>query len=315
MGKEAPSNILSESVVQGAGRHKLRVDRDKGVIYGVKVLGYKSRNGRVYEEAALSDCARLYEGVPVHFGHLTNAYSDRCGAMHNCKATNRAVYGDWHLNKGHVLYEQTMWDAEHNPRNLQLSHEVSRDNAEISISESIEKIKRVHKVNSVAVVTDGATNESLSEGKTEGNPMNLDDLKKAHPDLLEAYATEVKKPLVEETESGKAKVTDLEAKLAEATKLLEEVTKERDQLTGEKKAAERRAFIVKQAQELGAGELTDALVETYMSLPDEGLKTLLEDRAAQVKASAKGKEAPQEPESSPGNGYAREVLPAVFKRK
>lgn len=308
MGKDALSSLIVENVVQGVGNKKLRIDREKGIIHGVKVLGHTSRNGRVYEEAALRDCARLYEGVPVHFGHLTKDYGDRCGSLHNCRPTAKAVYGDWHLNKGHRLYEQVMHDAEFNPRNLQLSHEVSRENAEVNLSESVERVQRVHKVNSVAVVTDGATNESLTEEKV----MNLDDLKKNHQPLLEAYASEITKPVKEELDGSKAKVTELEGKLAEVTKLLESVTTERDQLTKEKADAARRASIAKTASDLGAGELSEALIETYMLLSDDAIKVILEDRATQVKAKAEEK--PESISGAASYGYTRESVPSLFRK-
>lgn len=307
MGKEAPSNLLTESVVQGVGAKKLVVDREKGIISGVKVLGHKSRNGRIYEETALNDCARLYEGVPVHFGHLTDRYGDRCGSIHNCKATNKAVYGEWHLNKGHVLYEQVMHDAEFNPRNLQLSHEVSRDNAEVHIQESVERVRRVHKVNSVAVVTDGATNESL----TEAVVMKLDDLKKNHSDLLEAYSTEVTKPLADELAAVKASVAESVAKLAETEKLLESATKELDVFKAEKAHAERKAAITKMAADLKAGELTESLVETYCKLDDAAVKTILEDRAAHIASGGQQ----EKPTSTSGvTSWSAEKVPSLFRK-
>src|SRR5205823_5411501 len=45
------------------------VDRDAGVIRGVKVLGRTSRNGREYSDRALAEAARFYEGIGVNLNH------------------------------------------------------------------------------------------------------------------------------------------------------------------------------------------------------------------------------------------------------
>ncbi len=44
----------------------MRVDREHGVIRGVKLLGLVSRNGRRYLPAALQQAAGLYEGAKVN---------------------------------------------------------------------------------------------------------------------------------------------------------------------------------------------------------------------------------------------------------
>lgn len=274
----AKDGLLLEQVIQGHNGHSLSVDRETGVIRGVKVLGHKSRNGRVYEASAVRDCARLYEGVPVHFGHMTDSYGDRCGVLQECEVRDQDVYGTWKLNKGHVLYEQVMIDAEENPQVLALSHEIDRDNAKITVREGVEYITSVSKVNSVAVVTDAATNKSLFEEKQ----MDLSELKVNHAPLLEQYAQEVKKPLNEELDALKAKVSTLEAstqelnkKLAESETAREASDRELNTLKEEKARQGRMASICQLAKDLGAGEVSDKLMETYLKLGEEEVKDLL----------------------------------------
>ena len=48
---------LSERVTSQPGR----VDREAGVIFGVKIIGRHSRNGRTYSDRALSEAVNLYE--------------------------------------------------------------------------------------------------------------------------------------------------------------------------------------------------------------------------------------------------------------
>jgi hypothetical protein len=47
----------------------MRVDREAGVIRGVKVLGLESRNGRTYLPEALAQAAQLYEDAKVNVNH------------------------------------------------------------------------------------------------------------------------------------------------------------------------------------------------------------------------------------------------------
>ena len=47
----------------------MRVDRQAGVIRGVKVLGLESRNGRTYLPEALAQAAQLYEDAKVNVNH------------------------------------------------------------------------------------------------------------------------------------------------------------------------------------------------------------------------------------------------------
>jgi hypothetical protein len=63
---------------QQVGTRALRVDRDAGVIFGVRVIGPSSTNGRVYPAATLSAARGLYENSNVHCNHpRKGAGSDR----------------------------------------------------------------------------------------------------------------------------------------------------------------------------------------------------------------------------------------------
>ena len=48
---------------------RIRVDRQAGVIRGVKILGLQSRNGRTYLPEALAQAAPLYEDAKVNVNH------------------------------------------------------------------------------------------------------------------------------------------------------------------------------------------------------------------------------------------------------
>ena len=59
--------ILQEYV--NSGDVDMRVDGKRSVIHGVKLLGFRSRNGRTYLPAALEQASGLYEGAKVNLNH------------------------------------------------------------------------------------------------------------------------------------------------------------------------------------------------------------------------------------------------------
>jgi len=48
------------------GGKKLFIDREKGIIKGVKIIGFNSQNGRKYLPEALKDAVPMYEGIKVN---------------------------------------------------------------------------------------------------------------------------------------------------------------------------------------------------------------------------------------------------------
>lgn len=151
----------------------LRVDRDKGIIYGVKVLGHKSSNGRTYLPEAVSSAAKLYEGAKVNVNHVRGStgprdYQDRIGVIRGVRSEHDGLRGDLHYNPKHVLAEQLAWDAEHAPENVGLSHNVEGRTSRKSGHTLVEEIVHVH---SVDLVADPATNKGLFE--SENRTMKL----------------------------------------------------------------------------------------------------------------------------------------------
>ena len=143
-----------------------RVDRRSGRIFGVKVLGLESRNGRVYRPEAIAAAAPLYENVKVNVNHPKGRphdardYQDRLGCLRNVRATADGLFGDLHFNPHHQLADQLAWDAEHAPENVGLSHNVqarTRRQGNQVVVESIEC------VTSVDLVADPATTLGLYE--------------------------------------------------------------------------------------------------------------------------------------------------------
>lgn len=218
------NTLIEQAIIQARGR--LRVDREAGVIHGVKILGKTSRNGNLYTDQALDDAAGLYEGVEVYDGHHTRKYSDHVGNITEPYREGDAIFGSLKLRPKHALFEAVLEDAEHNPSNLALSHEVLDGNYEATLIEKGRRIDRIFKVDAVAIVKQGGTNQSLVEEQTVSTKevKTLADLREAYPALLD----ELTKSL---SEGLQAEQKDAE-KLARVITERDELAKERDELKG-----------------------------------------------------------------------------------
>lgn len=143
------------------------VDRQAGVVRGVKILGLRSRNGRVYLPEALRNAARLYENAKVNVNHpkgdpqQPRDYQDRIGVIRNVVVREgEGLFADFHFNPKHALAEQLLWDAEHSPENVGFSHNVQARCVRRGEELVVEAITRVL---SVDLVADPATTAGLFE--------------------------------------------------------------------------------------------------------------------------------------------------------
>ncbi len=173
---------MNERIVEFVGlpADERRVDRERGVLTGVKILGPQSKNGRVYPLPTLQQAVALYEGARVNVDHASGAgangssrdYEDRIGAIHNVACRPEGLYGDFHFNPKHRLVEQLLWDAEHSPANVGFSHNVlartKRDGEQTTVEEILQ-------VQSVDLVADPATTLGLFES-TAATPESGDSL-------------------------------------------------------------------------------------------------------------------------------------------
>jgi hypothetical protein len=194
----------------------MQVDRQAGVIRGVKILGLKSRNGRTYLPEALCEAAGLYEEAKVNVNHPSGNpggprdYRDRIGVIRNVAVRpGEGLFADFHFNPKHTLAEQLAWDAEHVPENVGFSHNVqarTRRDGDRLVVEAITKVQ------SVDLVADPATTRGLFESSGAGAELegdspifaarksgqspscppalSVDDLKRDYPELVEAVCRE-----------------------------------------------------------------------------------------------------------------------------
>ena len=184
----------------------MRVERESGVIRGVKILGLTSRNGRSYLPAALREAAALYENAKVNVNHpkghpaAPRDYQDRLGQIRGVELRpEEGLFGDLHFNPKHALAEQLVWDAEHAPENVGFSHNVEARTARRGEEVVVEAITRVQ---SVDLVADPATTRGLFESANDnasrdvlafrkasravlGPDQSVENLEKLYPRLLE----------------------------------------------------------------------------------------------------------------------------------
>jgi len=183
----------------------MRVDRQGGVVRGVKILGLHSRNGRTYLPDALAKAVPLYEGAKVNVNHPKGNpagprdYQDRIGTIRGVAVRpDEGLFADFHFNPKHPLAEQLAWDAEHAPENVGFSHNVQARTSRQGDATIVEEILRVQ---SVDLVADPATTRGLFEHNAD-NPappaagdgplavLTLDELKRHRSDLVEEILQE-----------------------------------------------------------------------------------------------------------------------------
>jgi hypothetical protein len=223
----------------------VRVDRQAGVIRGVKILGVHSRNARTYLPEALARAAALYEDAKVNVNHpkgnpgRPRDYQDRIGVIRNVVARgDEGLFADFHFNPKHPLAEQLAWDAEHAPQNVGFSHNVQARTVRQGDRMVVEAIT---KVQSVDLVADPATTRGLFESGSDAetptedvhaaapwSTLTTDELRRRRADLVEAIREEIREEQVGELDRLREEVrrlTDLEQshrRLETARRLLHE---------------------------------------------------------------------------------------------
>jgi len=151
----------------------LRIDRQAGLIRGVKVLGYESANGRSYQRQAVSRARPLYEGIRVNIDHVPagrgdadRKLADRFGRLVNVRETESGLFADLDYLRSHPLAELMAEAAERMPEALGLSH-----NAEGRVrtgDDGRQVVEEIVRVKSVDLVSDPATTRTLFESHATG---------------------------------------------------------------------------------------------------------------------------------------------------
>ncbi len=183
----------------------LKTSRKANIIYGVKIIGFDSENGREYLPAALKGAIALYEGVNVNVDHPedpTKARSvyDRIGKLINVRfVEGKGLYADLWLNPSHELTPNIFTAAEKMPDQYGLSHNAQ---GEGETKDGVFIVSKITEVRSVDLVADPATTKSLSESKTISKKGKT--VKKS----VKESAKKIKRIREEEEDDLKKKVTE-----------------------------------------------------------------------------------------------------------
>ena len=146
-----------ESLAAGA-----TVEAEAGIIRGVKVIGFDSKNKRKYPPEVLKRSAHQYEGVKVFIDHTDKAtgrkYMERFGALKSARyVEGKGVYADHHFNPEHPTAKQYIWDAKNAPESVGFSHTAMLRFAVKPDREGNKIVEEIGEVLSVDLVADPAT--------------------------------------------------------------------------------------------------------------------------------------------------------------
>ena len=143
-----------------------RVDESRRIIYGVKVLGRRSNNGRIYPPEVIRKAAPLYEGKSVRVDHPDDPDANRSsdsvlGWLRNVRVQpDGCLYADLHYLHEHPFSRRLVEAARRNPRCFGLSHNADGDT---EMQGNTMVVKEILEVRSVDLVADPATTTGLFE--------------------------------------------------------------------------------------------------------------------------------------------------------
>lgn len=148
----------------------LKVDRERGVIYGVRVLGFSSSNNRRYTREGVQRAVLdgHYSGTKIYVDHAPNQRGPRpsrdlFGKLENAHLREDGVYADLHYLTKHPLAESVVEDCERGLGLYGLSHNALA--GDWAFDNGTQVVRSIESVTSVDLVSDPATNTNLWEGK------------------------------------------------------------------------------------------------------------------------------------------------------
>ncbi len=158
----------------------LRVDREKGIIYGVRILGSESKNtygvagveATEYSAAAHADARRMYEGITANLNHIRDKgrerqVQDSFAVIKNpvtaLEDGHPVTRGDLHCITAHEMTGRVMEDVEKKLGVFGLSHDAYSGKEHVDKGRKRLVIESMRKVVSVDLVIGAATNRNLWE--------------------------------------------------------------------------------------------------------------------------------------------------------
>ena len=262
----------------------LRVDRQAGLIRGVKILGLRSRNGRVYLPQALEEAVPLYESAKVNINHTPTPapaprdYRDRLGVVRQVVfRPEEGLFADLCFNPKHPLAEQLAWDAEHCPENVGLSHHVEARLSRRDGQNVVEAILRVH---SVDVVADPATTQGLFESALPAFGAGSADAGVFDGQLSSLQSPGLSGASAPAADPQAQRIAQLEAELAQVRAAHAQAER---WLLIRRLLAEHRLPEPESADPLARLAASQEFIQSLLAAPDEAaVRALVEDRARLV---------------------------------
>ena len=115
--EQAPA-VLGDHFEQLAMEKPQRIDRDAGVLYGVRILGIKSAHGYTYDLEAQKVAAPRFEqmcmGLDHDYASKPMTIPDAWGVISNPRVDDKGTLADVTYLKTHMYTEQILEDAERN---------------------------------------------------------------------------------------------------------------------------------------------------------------------------------------------------------
>lgn len=166
-----------------SGTKPLVVDREKCIVYSVKILGPKSKNtgnrANDYPVETQKKAVPLLEGAQVNFDHADEgvhcrSYRDSNGTVQNVRQEGDSTWADHHYNPHKPLTEAYLWDAEHSPQSVCFSirgggkRYFNKETGRYVVSE-------IQGIQSVDLVSKGGTTIALNESLEPEVPVDQKD--------------------------------------------------------------------------------------------------------------------------------------------
>lgn len=146
------------------------VDQDKGVIFGVKVLGVHSLNGRIYTREAIAKAVALYKNAKIRVNHPAKPgdpykTESTIGWLEDLRLDAKGeLRGNFHYFKEHEMAPLLVEAAIRNPSVFGLSHNILSDTT--TDAKGVVTIHEILEVLSVDLVGDPATTKGLFESRS-----------------------------------------------------------------------------------------------------------------------------------------------------
>ncbi len=171
--QKAPK-LVNRSLIESVGGTVGKVDREKRIIHGVKILGSTSPNthgmegirGTKYSESAMDKAIPLYEGRQSFTSHgdksnpgVERAPVELVGVHRNVRREKDGLYSDFHYRSSHDYLAD---DAEQMPEALGFSHN-AQGSGRVTNGEYL--VESINKVRSIDLTTRPATTRGLYESE------------------------------------------------------------------------------------------------------------------------------------------------------